>query len=640
MSALPRRRSRIFGCIAMLGLAVAGPGADSARAAVYTVDAATGRDDNPGTAERPWRTIGTAAGTVLPGDTVRVRAGAYDERVVLGRSGTPAAPILFEAEGQVRLRGFSIRADDIRVRGFVCESSGPPHQFDSAGIAVAGRRVIVEGNTLVRTAFYGILLDPASRDCRVVSNHCRQTAMAGIMVQGTGHWVDGNEIEDTRVAMAGNTYNDADGIRVFGAGHTLRGNYIHGITLEANRGFAPHIDGFQNWYIQGAPPLADCTFERNLIILPIATATTHASGFMLDGDPTRLRIRNNLVRAGRGVHVARGAGNRILNNTVVGDLDWPVAGNPAGLLLETGSDMVVRNNIVYDFPGPSIHVSKVTGLTSGHNCVYRTDGRTPNGTPQPGDLWGRDPAFVSAAAGDFRLRPESPCIDAGAPDPAVTDDFEGSPRPYGRGPDIGCYEFRPVFSPLALFTAQPRAGTAPLRVVFDATPSYDPDGWIAALAWDFGDGAGAGGWRTEHTYEQPGSYTVTLLVKDDAGLESRMTDSIRVIGGGQDKGGVIAKPWIGRTPLRVTMSAATAVSAGAEPAEQCHWDFGDGGSASGRSVTHVYTAPGLYTIRLTLSDAARGRRVLTARIWALAGPPAVPRMRRAPGPPPDPECPA
>jgi PKD repeat protein len=34
----------------------------------------------------------------------------------------------------------------------------------------------------------------------------------------------------------------------------------------------------------------------------------------------------------------------------------------------------------------------------------------------------------------------------------------------------------------------------------------------------------------------------------------------------------------------------------------CTWDFGDGTTATGASVTHAYAAAGLYTVRVTLSD--------------------------------------
>lgn len=50
-------------------------------------------------------------------------------------------------------------------------------------------------------------------------------------------------------------------------------------------------------------------------------------------------------------------------------------------------------------------------------------------------------ATAQAATPDFHLRPDSPAIDAGAPIPSVTTDFDGVKRPQGKGYDIGAYEF-------------------------------------------------------------------------------------------------------------------------------------------------------------------------------------------------------
>ena len=53
-----------------------------------------------------------------------------------------------------------------------------------------------------------------------------------------------------------------------------------------------------------------------------------------------------------------------------------------------------------------------------------------------------DPSFRNAATGDWRLRAESPCIDAADPVFAQIHDFdlEGNPRSVGGGPDMGAFE--------------------------------------------------------------------------------------------------------------------------------------------------------------------------------------------------------
>ena len=68
----------------------------SAPAAQYCV-APHGRDENPGTADQPFRTIQRAADVVRAGDLCLVRGGTYRETVRLEASGTKAQPIRFLA---------------------------------------------------------------------------------------------------------------------------------------------------------------------------------------------------------------------------------------------------------------------------------------------------------------------------------------------------------------------------------------------------------------------------------------------------------------------------------------------------------------------------------------------------------------
>lgn len=83
-------------------------------------------------------------------------------------------------------------------------------------------------------------------------------------------------------------------------------------------------------------------------------------------------------------------------------------------------------------------------------------------------------------------------------------------------------------APTASFTATPTSGEAPLRVIFDASDSNDPDGTIDSYAWDFGDDSTGLAELTSHEYISDGTYTVTLTVTDDDGATDTATATISV----------------------------------------------------------------------------------------------------------------
>ncbi|MBP8258530.1 MAG: immunoglobulin domain-containing protein [Verrucomicrobia bacterium] len=60
-------------------------------------------------------------------------------------------------------------------------------------------------------------------------------------------------------------------------------------------------------------------------------------------------------------------------------------------------------------------------------------------TPNPGNLVA-DPGWLDPANPDYRLASSSAAIDAGLWIPKAIDDLIGTPRPYGTGYDIGCFE--------------------------------------------------------------------------------------------------------------------------------------------------------------------------------------------------------
>ena len=165
-------------------------------------------------------------------------------------------------------------------------------------------------------------------------------------------------------------------------------------------------------------------------------------------------------------------------------------------------------------------------------------------------------------------------------------------------------------SPVASFTESAHTVDTSETIHFDASDSYDPDGTIVSYSWDFGDGNTATGVEVDHAYEDDGVYTVTLTVVDDDGA----TDSATA-----------TKNGLNRPPIALFTENATIVKKG----EAIHfdasesydpdgtivsysWDFGDGNTATGVILDHVYSESGNYTVTLTVTDDDGDSASLTA----------------------------
>ncbi len=68
--------------------------------------------------------------------------------------------------------------------------------------------------------------------------------------------------------------------------------------------------------------------------------------------------------------------------------------------------------------------------------------------------------------------------------------------------------------PIAVANVSPRQGVAPLTVTMTALESNDPDGDTLTYLWGFDDGSTSTQAELEKTFEQPGSYNVSLTVND------------------------------------------------------------------------------------------------------------------------------
>jgi subtilase family serine protease/uncharacterized membrane protein len=77
--------------------------------------------------------------------------------------------------------------------------------------------------------------------------------------------------------------------------------------------------------------------------------------------------------------------------------------------------------------------------------------------------------------------------------------------------------------PVASSTYSPLNPTVNETILFNATKSYDPDGFIVNYEWKFGDDIAATGEIVEHSYSKPGDYTLILRVTDNDNVSNTNT---------------------------------------------------------------------------------------------------------------------
>jgi hypothetical protein len=85
--------------------------------------------------------------------------------------------------------------------------------------------------------------------------------------------------------------------------------------------------------------------------------------------------------------------------------------------------------------------------------------------------------------------------------------------------------------PTASFTYSPNIPIPLETITFDASTSYDPDGWIVQYSWNFGDGnvTALANPKIIHYYPMDGNYTVELTVTDNSGSQGVASAVIQVL---------------------------------------------------------------------------------------------------------------
>lgn len=154
----------------------------------------------------------------------------------------------------------------------------------------------------------------------------------------------------------------------------------------------------------------------------------------------------------------------------------------------------------------------------------------------------------------------------------------------------------PALAPVVDFAVSPLAGGRPLQVAFTNLTPSPPLPLLTFWAWDFGDGGMATAKDPVHTYETPGTFTVTLTARNAHGSHvATKTNYITVAA--VPLADFSVGPVFGPAPLLVSFTNQSRFGA-----EAWWWYFGDGGSSLAQHPQHAYDLPGVYTVSLVASN--------------------------------------
>jgi gliding motility-associated-like protein len=150
-------------------------------------------------------------------------------------------------------------------------------------------------------------------------------------------------------------------------------------------------------------------------------------------------------------------------------------------------------------------------------------------------------------------------------------------------------------NPVVNFTATPLSGCAPLVVTFTDQSTGNPTNWD----WDLGNGQLSTARNPVVNYNQPGVYTVKLVVRNATGIAAfTRTDYITVHP--TPSAAFSASTTTGCAPNTVRFTDLSNAPGGS--ITRWEWNFGDGQTSSAQNPAHVYQAPGFYDVTLKVTS--------------------------------------
>lgn len=394
----------------------------------YYVSKTTGSDTQQGSETNPWQSIQHGVSQLLPGDTLYIQEGVYEESVSLASSGLAEALITIQGMGNAildgqnladSLDGFNTQGHDYLVfKNLTLNNLNAGIDVNSASQFIEIDGLKADGN------HYAIRIQDSSNV--TVKNAYAINSKNAFRMGGTSQDILLEKVEayNSLDIFPGSNpdYLNGDGVITEAQVNrlTIR-NSIFANNADAGIDFKGTNGLFENVVVYGN--------KNNFKMWGTATIRSSLSRHA----KRQLRSDGSTVE-GNGITVEAGQ-TKMVNVTFVDNEDHDIH-------VYAGGTLSVENSIVArKILDPTGMLLESAGTFTSQNVLWYARGVDPTHfTFSPTDLWD-DPQFMDWRAGDYRLWYASPAVDRGdAAFERSDSDLELGTRMVGAGIDLGAYE--------------------------------------------------------------------------------------------------------------------------------------------------------------------------------------------------------